>query len=123
MLKVHARKLGNTAILCLQGRIVNGETEVLRDAIHSLSNVSAVILDFARVATVDAGGLGVMLELREEIEAKGIRFELMNVTGLVGKVLEITRLNSVFRITSGLEFFPSVSRGRSATMAPLASCA
>jgi anti-anti-sigma factor len=123
MLKVHAKNLGTVAVLCLQGQIVNGETEILRNAVHSLSEVSAVILDLARVTTVDAGGLGVMLELREQVQSKGIRFELMNVTKWVSRVLEVTRLDSVFQITSGVEFFPTVSSSRQASVAPLASCA
>jgi STAS domain. len=123
MLKVHARNLGTVAVLCLQGRIVKGETEILRKALHSVSEVSAVILDLARVTTVDAGGLGVMLELREQAESKGIRFELMNVTKLVSRVLEVTRLDSVFEVTSGVEFFPAVSRRRPASAMRLASCA
>jgi anti-anti-sigma factor len=123
MLRVHAKNLGTVAVLCLQGRIVKGETEILRNALHSVSEVSAVILDLARVTTVDAGGLGVMLELREQAESKGIRFELMNVTKLVSRVLEITRLDSVFEVTSGVEFFPAVSRRRPASVMRLASCA
>jgi anti-anti-sigma factor len=123
MLKVHAKNLGTVAVLCLQGGIVNGETQNLRNAVHSVSEVSAVILDLARVTTVDAGGLGVMLELREQAESKGIRFELMNVTKLVGRVLEVTRLDSVFEIKAGVEFFPAVSRNRRASVAAFASCA
>ena len=123
MLKVHAKNLGTVAVLCLQGRIVKGETEMLRKALHSLSEVRAVILDLARVTTVDAGGLGVLLELREQAESKGIRFELMNVTKLVSRVLEVTHLDSVFEVTSGVEFFPAASRGRQASMPWLASCA
>ncbi len=123
MLKVHAKNLGTVAVLCLQGRIVKGETEMLRKALHSLSEVSAVILDLARVTTVDAGGLGVMLELREQAESKGIRFELMNVSKLVSKVLAVTRLDSVFEVTSRVDFFPAVSRRRPASVMGLASCA
>ncbi len=123
MLKVHAKKLGTVAVLCLQGQIVNGETEILRNAVNSQSKVSVVILDLARVTTVDAGGLGVMLALREQVESKGIRFELMNVTKQISRVLEITRLDSVFRITSGAEFFPAVSRSGRVPVAALASCA
>jgi anti-anti-sigma factor len=122
MLKVHAKKLETVAILCLQGRIVNGETEILRNAVHSLSEVSAVILDLAQVTTVDAGGLGVMLELRAQAESKGIRFALMNVTKWVSRVLEVARLDSVFQIISGVEF-PAVSRSQRAPVAELASCA
>jgi anti-anti-sigma factor len=110
MLKVHAKKLGTIVVLNLQGQIVNGETEILRHAVQSLSEISAVKLDLAGVTTVDAGGLGVMLALREQVEAKGIRFELMNVTRWVLRVLEVTRLDSVFQITSAVEFFPAVSR-------------
>ena len=123
MLKVHAKNLGTVAILCLQGRIVNGETETLRNALQSVSEASSVIIDLARVTTVDARGLGVMLELREQAESKGIRFELMNVTQWVRSVLDITRLDSVFQITSGVEFFPAVSRSQRALMAELAPCA
>src|SRR6266545_6411147 len=123
MLKVQAKKLGTVAVLCLQGQIVNGETEILRNAVNSQSDVSAVILDLAQVTTVDAGGLGVMLALREQAESKGICFELMNVTKQISRVLEITRLDSVFQITSGVEFSPSVSCSRRVPVAGLASCA
>jgi anti-sigma B factor antagonist len=123
MLKLHAKELGNVTVFCLRGRIVKGETEILRNAVRSQSEARAVILDLAHVSTVDAAGLGVMLELREQAEAKGIRFELMNVTRLVRKVLEVTRLDSVFEITSGVEFFPAVSRNRRASIDALASCA
>jgi anti-sigma B factor antagonist len=123
MLKVHAKRLGTIAVLSLEGQIVNGETEMLRQAMHSLSTVSAVKLDLAGVTTVDAGGLGAMLELREQAEASGIRFELMNVTKQIRRVFEITRLDSVFRIAAGVEFFPTVSRSRPESIGSLASCA
>jgi anti-anti-sigma factor len=103
MLKVHVRNLGGVAILCLQGRIVRGETETLRKAVYTQWGVSAVVLDLARVSTIDAGGLGVMLELRELIQSRGIAFKLTNVTNLVSYLLEVTRLNSVFEVTSGAE--------------------
>src|SRR6266852_6181002 len=115
MLRVHAKNLGSVAILCLQGRMVRGENAALRNAVHSQSEVSAVVLDLARVSTIDAGGLGVMLELREQTQSKGIDFKLMNVTKLVSGVLEITRLNSVFEVTSGAEILAAVSRGRPAS--------
>jgi anti-anti-sigma factor len=123
MLKVHARNLGNVAFLCMQGQIVNGETETLRKAVCSQSDVSTIVLDLALVSTVDAGGLAVMLELREQLQSKGIGFKLMNVTKLVSRVLEVTHLDSIFEVTSGLEFFPAVSRRRPASAMGLASCA
>jgi anti-anti-sigma factor len=125
MLKIHAKKLGNVAVLRLQGQIVTGETEVLRNAVQSkaLSEISAIKLDLGRVATIDAGGLGAMLALREQLESKGIRFELMNVNKRVSMVLKLTRLDSVFQITSGVEFFPGVSRRLQVSTEGLSSCA
>ena len=124
MLNIHARKLGTVAVLGLQGQIVNGQTEILRNAVNSLSDITAVKLDLARVTMVDAGGLGVMLALREQAESKGIRFELMNVNKRVNMVLELTRLNSVFKITtSGLALATRSSRTMQAQIAPIASCA
>lgn len=126
MLKVQTEKSETVVVISLEGQIVNGETEILRNAVDSLSealsDISAIKLDLAQVTTIDAGGLGVMLALREEVEAKGISFELMNVNGWVSMVLELTRLDSVFRITSTVEYFPAVSRGRE-PVRRLASCA
>ena len=123
MLKIQAKNLGTVAILCLQGRIVTGETEALREVVYSQSGVRTVVLDFARVSTVDAGGLGVMLELREQTQAKGIDFKLMNVTTLVSWVLEITRLDSVFEVTSGAEILSAISCRRPVSAMELARCA
>ena len=121
MLHIQAKNWGTIAVLSLQGQIVNGETERLRNAVQVLTEVSAIKLDFARVTTVDAGGLGTMLALREQLQSKGIRFELMNVNKRIRTVLELTRLDSVFQITAAVELFPTVSRNRQ--VAPLASCA
>src|SRR5437867_12475544 len=109
MLRVHAQNLGSITILCLQGRIVTGETAALRHAVDSQSDVSAVVLDLARVSTIDAGGLGVMLQLREQTQARGIEFRLINVSKLVSRMLEITRLDSVFEVTSGTEILSAAS--------------
>jgi anti-anti-sigma factor len=123
MLKVHAKQLGNVAMLCLQGRMVRGETAALRSAVDSQSGVSAVLLDLGRVSTIDAGGLGVMLELRELIQAKGIEFRLINVTKLIRRILEITRLDSVFEITSGAAVVSAATLGRPKSVAEFAACA
>jgi anti-anti-sigma factor len=122
MLQIQSKNLGTATVLSLQGQVVNGETEVLRNAVHSLSEVSAVKLDLALVSTIDAGGLGVMLELREELASKEVRFELMNATPLVRKVFVLARLDSVFQITSG-EFVPAFSQGARASAPAFASCA
>jgi anti-anti-sigma regulatory factor len=64
-----------------------------------------------------------MLEMREQTQSKGIRLKLMNVTRLVGRVLEITKLDSVFEITSAAEPLPAMTQARSTPMMPYARCA
>src|SRR5260370_35415181 len=123
MLRVHAKNLGSVAILCLQGRMVRGENAALRNAVYSQSEVSAVVLDLARISTIDAGGLGVMLELREQTQSKGIAFKLINVTKLVSRLLEIKRLTSVFTSTSAAEVLSASSFGQPTSLGQLASCA
>ena len=123
MLKLHAKNLETVTILCLRGQIVTGETEILHRVVQSLSEPRTVILDLARVSKIDAHGLGVMLQLREQLQAKGIRFELMNISKPLSTILEMTHLDSVFEITSRVEFFPTVSAKRHVSMSALKSCA
>lgn len=106
MLKVHAKKLHKAQILCLEGLIVNGDTDILRTAVQPAPGTSKIILDLSNVTVVDAHGLGVLLQLREQTLANGMGFELMNVSKPLNRLLEITRLDTVFRIDSGVEFIP-----------------
>ena len=122
MLKVHTRNLGNVAVVCLQGRIVNGETSSLREAVDAQLNGSAVVLDLARVSMIDASGLGLMLALRRQAEAKGVGLKLMNVSKFVKQVFEITRLDTVFEVIPRVEPLPARSQARAAQV-EWAACA
>ncbi|HEV7747788.1 MAG TPA: STAS domain-containing protein [Pyrinomonadaceae bacterium] len=123
MLNIQTKKMETVAIVSVSGQIVVGETDGLFTAVQSLEDVRAVILDLAGVNIVDAGGVGVLLKLRERAQAKGIRFELMNVGKWVSKVLKVVCLDSVFHVTSAVESFPVTARHRPAAMPRLASCA
>jgi anti-sigma B factor antagonist len=123
MLKIHTENLGNVTILRLRGQIVNGNTGVLQNAVQSLSDTSAVVLDLCRVSRIDAGGLGVLLKLREYTQARGIEFKLMNVTRLVRQVLEITRLNTVFEIAAENPAVTATMREREMDIYEMAPCA
>lgn len=104
MLKVHAKKLDSAEVLCLEGKIVTGGADTLRSAVESASG--DIVLDLSKVTIVDAHGLGVLLELREQTRANGIHFELINVNDRLLRVFKITRLNTVFEINSGAAFLP-----------------
>ena len=106
MLKIHAKKLDAVKVLSLEGQIINGDTELLRRAVQSIAGTTDVILDFSNVRIVDAHGLGVLLQLREQCLAQGIRFKLINVSKPLSRIFEITRLNTVFEINSSADIIP-----------------
>lgn len=109
MLKVNTKKLGAVKVLCVEGQIINGDTDILRSAVQSISGTGDVILELSNVSVVDAHGLGVLLELREQSLSRGLHFKLMNVGKRFNRILEITRLNTVFDIQSRVGFFPDMA--------------
>jgi anti-sigma B factor antagonist len=121
MLKVHTQKIGDITMLRLIGQLVNGETDALIKAVSLQSEVSTVVLDFARVSRIDAGGLGVLLRVREQILSRGVELRLMNVTKLVQQILELTRLNTVFEVTTEQELLNSTVEMRPKNCGEMAS--
>jgi anti-sigma B factor antagonist len=108
MLKVHAKRLDAVEVFSLEGQIINGDTEVLRNVVQLADQHATreIILDLSNVSIVDAHGLGVLLQLREQTIARGIHLELRNPSQPLFRVFEITRLNTVFDIDSAVEFSP-----------------
>jgi anti-sigma B factor antagonist len=129
MLKIHTRNLGDVAVLSVQGRIVNGETVSLREAVGSevaarpQTRGRAIVLDLARVSAVDASGLGLMLELRELAQRSGIRLKLANASSFVRRIFEVTRLDSVFELSTAREPPATIHHQQPARVLPFARCA
>lgn len=117
MLKVHAKKLDAVAVLCLEGQVINGDTDILRSAVQSASGAGDIILDLANVSVVDAHGLGVLLQLREQAFAKGADFKLLNVRKSLYRIFEITRLHTVFEITRDVQLLSQVRYSQRMPMA------
>ena len=112
MLKLHIKKLDAVQVLSLEGQIVNGDTETLRSTFELASGASDIILDLSNVTIVDAHGLGVLLQLREQALAKGVHLQLRNVNAPLYRIFEITRLDTVFEINCPVEFVPKVIHAR-----------
>ena len=106
MLNVQRKNLGTVSLLNLEGQFVIGETDGLQDVIQDLPPARTVILDLSHVSLVDAHGLGVLLQLREQAQARDMQFELINISAPLRDVLHITRLDSVFQIKRRVESFP-----------------
>src|SRR5579864_9781308 len=106
MLNTNSQKLGDSTVLWCQGRIVIGDAyAILRNAVLRQTHTRTLILDLAQVDRIDAGGLGVLLGLREWACSHAIRFRVMNVTNQVEHVLELTKLDRVFEFSSVEDMF------------------
>jgi anti-sigma B factor antagonist len=60
-----------------------------------------VVVDLSRVTFFDASGLGVLVEAARSAERDGQTLALRDPSPICRRVLEITRLESVFRIDAG----------------------
>lgn len=109
MLNVTVQKLGDVSILHCRGRILFGNTS-LHDAALWQKNSGALVLDLAQVDGIDAGGLGVLLDLRAWAQSNGVQLKLLNVMPAVQRVLESTRLNLIFEVCSVHEMFHLLGR-------------
>ena len=119
MLKITVQKLGDVSVLRCHGRILaGGAGSTLRNAVLSQPYIRMVVIDLARVERIDAGGLGILLGLRESARSRAIVFKLMNATKRVEEILELTHLHSVFEFCSVRELFCLLHRAAS-----LPSCA
>ena len=112
MLNVIVRSLGDTTIFHCAGRILSGD-KTLYGAAVAYASGRTLVLDLAHVQGIDAGGLGMLLELRQWTEANGIQLKLCNVAGSAQQVLEFTRLNRIFEICSSEEIACLPARSRS----------
>ena len=106
MLNATVQKLGDSTVLRCQGRIVFGDAyAILRNAVLRQTPTRILVLDLAQVDRIDAGGLGVLLGLREWAYSHAIRLRLMNVMNQVEQVLELTQLDRVFEFCSVRDMF------------------
>ena len=78
----------------------------LRLTLHALTGPTArhvVVIDLADVTFLDATGLGVLVGAHRRAQRAGTWLELRNPTERVRRLLAITRLDRVLRITTVLE--------------------
>jgi anti-anti-sigma factor len=114
MLKMTVQKLGDIRVLRCHGRIMAGDAgSILGNAVLSQRHTGMLVIDLARVERIDAGGLGVLLGLRDAASSRAITFKLMNATKRVEEILELTHLQSVFEFCSVRELLCLLHRAAS----------
>lgn len=95
------RQIGNIAVIDISGRITHGEANVrLRELVHDLlgKDKKKILLNLGEVHYVDSSGMGELVRVYTTIRNQGGEVRLVNLSGRVRGLLQMTRLNAVFRI-------------------------
>ena len=87
------------AFLRCAGRVVQGrETATLRKAVMTQERPN-ILIDLSDVTAIDAGGLGLLVELDQWADASHRTLVLLNPSPAVRNLLAATRLNSVLPVS------------------------
>jgi len=105
-LKLQLEEKPNETIVHCKGRITAENSEVFQRQIRDLipesrfqiaTTTRRIIVDLSNVTHVDSSGLGALLRVWTEAQNKGCDLELANLNPRVEKLVEITRLDTVFK--------------------------
>lgn len=97
-LSLETRDIGRVTIVRCNGRIVAGnESEALRDHVAwLLRDRRAIVMDLGEVEFIDSSGLGTIVRSLTSIRHARGDLKLCNLPSGVRKILEMSRLNTVF---------------------------
>src|SRR5258705_8263903 len=91
----------DVAVVRCSGRLVRGKAlDEFRRGIEALNHLRVLVLDLSEIDQLDAGGLGSLLLLRRWARLNNVQMKLVNPSQFLLRVLEATRLTSVFEISS-----------------------
>jgi anti-sigma B factor antagonist len=97
-LSLNTREVGRVTVVHCQGRIVAGsESEALRSHVAwLLHSRRSIILNLREVGFIDSSGLGTLVRLLASVRQARGELKLCDVPQQVHKILEMTRLTTVF---------------------------
>ena len=103
MLRIDIQSDSCTATLKCSGRVVFGmELETLRSV--ALSRKERVLhIDLARVETVDASGLGLLVELQHWATVSGRSLQFTDASDFVARLVVLTRLQCVLTFPAAFD--------------------
>ncbi len=98
-LSAKVRKVGEVAIVDLNGKITLGEnTGILRDELRSLlaQGTKNIVLNMADVGYVDSAGLGELVGAYTTATNQGGAVKLLHLQGKMKDLMQITKLHTIF---------------------------
>ena len=87
-------------IIPLEGEIALHETPNVRECLRPLieQKIPRIFVDMTEVSYIDSSGLAVLIDAMQRIVNYGGKFGLIAIRPAVRTVLEIARLDQVFRV-------------------------
>ena len=98
--KIPALSQPEPAIVSLDGEIDLHESPNVRETLRPLieKKVPRIYIDMSEVGYIDSSGLAVLIDAMQRIANYGGKFGLIALRPAVSTVMEIARLDQVFRI-------------------------
>lgn len=98
-MKATVRNIGHVSVVDLSGKITIGEGDVvLRETVNELLDQGrkAVVLNLDKVKYMDSAGIGELVACYKRAREKGGMVKLLNASGKVYDLLQLTKLEEVF---------------------------
>ena len=98
-MKVNVRSEGDVSVVDLSGKITIGEGDVvLRETVETLlkEGRNKLLLNLARISYMDSAGIGELVACYKRSREKGGQLKLLNPSGKVYDLLQLTKLEEVF---------------------------
>lgn len=105
-MELTSREDGDITILTVTGDLVIGEPEsTFKKTVTQLLEEGRVnlLVDLSSVGFLDSSGLGALVRALTQSQKEGGQTKLLNAGPQVRKLLQMTKLDSVFEIHSDLE--------------------
>lgn len=91
-------------VLHLTGEVdLSNSSKVRRCLLDILDNGNSVIVDFSDLTYIDSSGMATLVEGLNAANKKELSLVIANANGAPLQVLELTRLNQVFKLVSSVE--------------------
>jgi anti-sigma B factor antagonist len=93
-------------VLALHGKIMGGpEATEINDEINTLldNQKSKVVIDLDKVEWMNSSGLGILISAVTLLKQNNGALRLIHVSDRIQKLLQISKLNTVFEICADLE--------------------
>ena len=134
-LKIQLQEKANETIVHCTGKITAENSEVFQQGIRELISESSgqigattyrIVLDLSNVTHVDSTGLGALLAAWMAAQRKGCDLEIANLNSRVEKLVEITKLHTVFKrgrvVAGGSAASMAAAEATLAALDPEAAC-